>query len=1245
MYHASYATPAGTNGATYSGSLASAAPMYIGTPFNTYAGTILDVLVYKKQMTDTERQQVMDYIDAKYFLTCPLINSTNAQNGDVSIGKVKCEGARYGDECQQQCSPGFFASYGSEDHQCNAGEWTNAPLVCEKQCLPLLAPLQYGTCQKEIFNYFNNFPADFFVNKWRSSPRIPRSERDKIWTINNPGTGGIIVADNTMMPCDRYRPTAIVMDNPDWTANLAQSATVKIFADIRFTSGYAGFIFRYLDDKNHYKLAIQGTATAAGKELVVISVVNGVMTKIFNASAVFSLGTFWPIQFNMQGSNFQFISPAINFNFTDSSNLQGSVGLLVDGVAAFDKFNIVTDCDAGGNCLMSEPGIKCTHSCASGYVMTQGTASRTCGWDGSSDYGTWSGTDAVCSIKPPGINTTVIQKVKENSQADDFVGSPVQAYAEAAKAVLTFSIVQEFPPSIYNDTRRNWFSINSCSGQISVNYVDVNQTLNFENLATRNFKVLLKVVPNGVDVSAAYANITIQVTDVNEVAAFPVKPQVTVSVAENSPVGTLITPAIAGVEQDTIIAYRNNRYSIEVDGSDGIFGINAATGQLLVNQSELNFEAQSQYALRVRVVDATDPTLTDSVNVKVQVLDVNDPPTMPAAQYFDVWESDATAGATFREPIDMKDDDATDTHTYSIVGGGMDGATVLFGFGTTPDDNKLQWLVPRDPIYWAGQGTRPFVQDGKLCRAVYTVQVNVTDGGGLKATSLVSVYVLADTNSSTPTTLPTFGSFVIGTNGSIAQTSGGEPLHVYGTNFLTRYQANVSFSAVSGLNITAIYWARSCSVVSTTEIQCLTPAGVGSNLVVDVDLYDGGSPVATTPTAALVVSYALPMITDSYGGSNYHINTQYWVGTMETTGGDYIRLLGSNLGNDCSKTIINYGPTADYDMFTGTCVNATHNEMWFKSGPGMIPYYLYIKLQVGGQLYILSNNNQYMYTIGYKQPNITRMYDPYGVYPGLLFPTPALYPSASFYTYLYFEGTNFGPQTINGAQTTITMRYGPNTTCANYWDTVGCPFVMSNCYKLSHVLMYCQFGDSWGTNLTFVTSLSFGGYTMYSPPSHLTAVKGQGTISHMPPTISAPTGAGIRNADTAGGQLISIDGHNLGPLMLQQAKFPNDIQVRYGNKYGIPDTPSTWTQRYQYQAQDCKIMVQGQTNTMSRLECFSAEGTGVGHDLRIRIGGQFSNVIGINTSHPINYGPPLVSSFDGPGAADALTSGYQYLNG
>jgi len=154
----------------------------------------------------------------------------------------------------------------------------------------------------------------------------------------------------------------------------------------------------------------------------------------------------------------------------------------------------------------------------------------------------------------------------------------------------------------------------------------------------------------------------IDVLNVNEP---PTVQTASFSLAENSvnntPVGTVA--ASDPDDDDRLI------YSITAGNGDGVFGIGSGTGEIFVaDNSTLDFETTQSYVLTVAV---TDPgALSDDVAITVNISNVNDPPTDITLSNNSVNENlpPGTLVGTFT----TTDDDLGNTHTYSLVQGGID---------------------------------------------------------------------------------------------------------------------------------------------------------------------------------------------------------------------------------------------------------------------------------------------------------------------------------------------------------------------------------------------------------------------------------------------------------------------------------------------------------------------------------------------------------------------------------------------
>ena len=184
------------------------------------------------------------------------------------------------------------------------------------------------------------------------------------------------------------------------------------------------------------------------------------------------------------------------------------------------------------------------------------------------------------------------------------------------------------------------------------------------------------------------------------------------SIRENSAEATKVGALIAAEDSDN---GQSLQYSIIAGNDFNTFRIVACNGQIEVNKANLNFEVQSHFDLQVQVMDngLNPPSLSATVNVRINVLDVNDPPTIED-QYFSVREGSAN-GTFIGNPFMTIDEDASDTYTFMLL---------------NDDDGrfKLHNGVNGTSLVIAGDGEIDYET-----RTQHSIIVEVTDDGNLPA--------------------------------------------------------------------------------------------------------------------------------------------------------------------------------------------------------------------------------------------------------------------------------------------------------------------------------------------------------------------------------------------------------------------------------------------------------------------------------------------------------------------------------
>ena len=211
----------------------------------------------------------------------------------------------------------------------------------------------------------------------------------------------------------------------------------------------------------------------------------------------------------------------------------------------------------------------------------------------------------------------VTRSVAENSAAGTSVGASVTATSNPNNYTLTHTL---------GGTNAGDFDIDTSTGQIKVK-----SALDYETKNSYSVIVTVKAIMSGASGSVLDPNapgdytvpVTINVTDVNEAPDFGPGGNFTFSVPENEPAGTDIGTPVSATDPD------GDTLAYSLSGTDANdFDIASSTGQIMV-KSALDYEAKFRY--KVTVIATDDNGLTDSIEVRIQVADVNEPPPQPDA--------------------------------------------------------------------------------------------------------------------------------------------------------------------------------------------------------------------------------------------------------------------------------------------------------------------------------------------------------------------------------------------------------------------------------------------------------------------------------------------------------------------------------------------------------------------------------------------------------------------------------------
>ena len=231
-------------------------------------------------------------------------------------------------------------------------------------------------------------------------------------------------------------------------------------------------------------------------------------------------------------------------------------------------------------------------------------------------------------------------EIDENTAAGVNIDTPVSA-TDADNDTLTYTL---------SGADAAAFEIDMNTGQLRTKAV-----LDHETQSTYNVMV---TVSDGT--LAVTIEVTITVTNINEMPTFNAGASTTRSITENVAVGTAIGPPVAATDPD------GDTLTYTLSGADAAaFDIDAATGQLKT-QAPLDFETKPAYDVMVTV---SDGTLADTIEVTITVTNINEMPTFNegASTTRSITENVAV-GTAIGPPVAATDPDIGDTVTYTLSG-------------------------------------------------------------------------------------------------------------------------------------------------------------------------------------------------------------------------------------------------------------------------------------------------------------------------------------------------------------------------------------------------------------------------------------------------------------------------------------------------------------------------------------------------------------------------------------------------
>ena len=273
-------------------------------------------------------------------------------------------------------------------------------------------------------------------------------------------------------------------------------------------------------------------------------------------------------------------------------------------------------------------------------------------------------------------------------------------------------------------------------------------TLDYETQST--YKVTVEVSDGSKTDSI---DVTISVTNVNEAPVFPADTTTSFNISESAAGGTVIgtvaaeDPDIAGTNTDAnpdTATADTLTYSLKAHADDAddfqAFDIVSTSGQLKTKASvTLDYETQSTYKITVQV---SDGTATASIDVTVNVTNVNEAPVFPADTTTSFNISESAAGGTAIGTVAAEDPDITGTNTDANPDTATADALSYSLGGTTAAPNDYQSFT----IENTANGGQLKLKTGTTLdydtKSAYTVKVTASDGSTNTASIDITINVL-----------------------------------------------------------------------------------------------------------------------------------------------------------------------------------------------------------------------------------------------------------------------------------------------------------------------------------------------------------------------------------------------------------------------------------------------------------------------------------------------------------------------
>lgn len=182
---------------------------------------------------------------------------------------------------------------------------------------------------------------------------------------------------------------------------------------------------------------------------------------------------------------------------------------------------------------------------------------------------------------------------------------------------------EEFNFSIVEGNTSNLFFIGEKSGEL---FLTKGEKLDYESI--KSYTLQIKIQNKATPELYSITKVSVNVGDVNEKPAINDQ---SFSILENSPNST----EIGYVKASDVDANQSLIYAIVQSSVNNAVNIETSTGKLYVSdKSKLDYETTRKITLAIKVTDNGTGALSDTANVTLNILDVNENPTVTTSKLY-----------------------------------------------------------------------------------------------------------------------------------------------------------------------------------------------------------------------------------------------------------------------------------------------------------------------------------------------------------------------------------------------------------------------------------------------------------------------------------------------------------------------------------------------------------------------------------------------------------------------------------